>query len=475
MFVGREEELNSLISLWGKATSSLVTCRGRRRIGKSALIEEFARKTADTFIVLEGLAPRKGLSDRQQRMNFCDQLSVYAHRRVRAANWIAAFQSLDAVIPSTGRTVVLLDEISWMGAYNPDFAGILKIAWDRYFSKHERLVVVFCGSVSAWIAQNILNSTGFVGRNSLDLELDELPFGKCMELLGPLGSRLSVEERIDFLSITGGVPKYLLEIHPEFSVEENVRRMCFVRNGLLFREFDEMFSSVFGRKTETRRKALLRLSERPVSVSEFAVQTHKRVGGRLSQVLQDLQHAGFVGRDVGLNLETGEPLRQERYRIKDNYTRFYLKCIEPFRQSIEQGLFRFVSLDQLPDWPGIMGLQFENLIVGHKSELFPLLGLDRSLILSAAPYVRRSKTGEGLQVDLLIQTKKSLFVIEVKRQRHIPYGIISEVERKVKRLSAPKDKSVRTALVYAGELDPRIEADHGFDFIIPAARLIGDV
>ena len=56
----------------------------------------------------------------------------------------------------------------------------------------------------------------------------------------------------------------------------------------------------------------------------------------------------------------------------------------------------------------------------------------------------------------------------------IPYGIISEVERKVKRLSAPKDKSVRTALVYAGELDPRIEADHGFDFIIPAARLIGD-
>ena len=69
-----------------------------------------------------------------------------------------------------------------MGAYNPDFAGILKIAWDRFFSKHERLVVIFCGSVSAWIAQNILNSTGFVGSDAglnpmtgrIDLRLERM-------------------------------------------------------------------------------------------------------------------------------------------------------------------------------------------------------------------------------------------------------------------------------------------------------------
>lgn len=398
---------------------------------------------------------------------------MYAHKRVRAANWIAAFQALDAAIPSTGRTVVLLDEISWMGAYNPDFAGLVKIGWDRFFSRRERLVVVLCGSVSAWIAQNILNSTGFVGRNSLDLELEELPFPKCMELLGPLGRHLSVDERIDFLSITGGVPKYLLEIHPEFSVAENVRRMCFTRNGLLFREFDETFSSVFGRAAVSRRKALESLAARPMSVSEFAARTHAPMSGRLTKILHDLQHAGFVGKDVGLNPITGGPLRQERYRIRDNYTRFYLKYIEPHRQSIEQGLFQFSSLEQLANWESVMGLQFESLIIGHKTELFAHLGLDRSLILSAAPYLRRPKNGEGLQIDLLIQTKKSFFVVEVKRQCRIPYGVVAEVERKVRLLSAPTDKSVRTALVYAGELDPRIEADHGFDFLVPAARLIG--
>lgn len=119
-----------------------------------------------------------------------------------------------------------------------------------------------------------------------------------------------------------------------------------------------------------------------------------------------------------------------------------------------------------------MGLQFENLIVGHKNELFPLLGLDRSLILSAAPYARRSKAGDGVQIDLLIQTRKSLFVVEIKRQRRIPYEVIAEVGQKVKRLSVPADKSVRTVFVYAGELDPRIEADHGFDFLVPVSRLV---
>ena len=72
---------------------------------------------------------------------------------------------------------------------------------------------------------------------------------------------------------------------------------------------------------------------------------------------------------------TGEPLRQERYRIRDNYTRFYLKCIEPYRQAIEQGLFQFASLEQLTNWSGIMGLQFENLIVAIGTSCFRFWGL----------------------------------------------------------------------------------------------------
>ncbi len=62
MFVGRNEYFDDLLSLWRKSSSSLVACRGRRRIGKSTLIEYFADKTAERFLSFEGLPPRKGMS-----------------------------------------------------------------------------------------------------------------------------------------------------------------------------------------------------------------------------------------------------------------------------------------------------------------------------------------------------------------------------------------------------------------------------
>ena len=70
-----------------------------------------------------------------------------------------------------------------MGKYDPAFPGELKYAWDNRFSKHERKVFVLCGSVSAWIAKNILRSKGFVGRISLNLVLKELPIRDCPEVV----------------------------------------------------------------------------------------------------------------------------------------------------------------------------------------------------------------------------------------------------------------------------------------------------
>ena len=62
-FFGREAELSQLDGLWEKRVPSLVTCRGRRRIGKSTLIEEFARRSGARFVKLEGLRPKAGMTD----------------------------------------------------------------------------------------------------------------------------------------------------------------------------------------------------------------------------------------------------------------------------------------------------------------------------------------------------------------------------------------------------------------------------
>ena len=474
MFVGRERDLRDLEALWGRDHGVLVTCRGRRRIGKSTLIEEFAARTADRFVCIEGLPPRKGMTDAAQRRWFCEKVAEYAGKEpVCAATWSLAFAQLDELLSSgVGRkTVVLLDEISWLGGYNPDFPGYLKEAWDRKFRKHPGLVFILCGSVSAWIAENILDSTGFVGRDSLDIELKELPPFQCQQLLGPAAERMSVREKIDLLSVTGGVPKYLEDVRPELSVDENVRRMCFMPRGILFREFDETFNGVFGRKAKVRGRILRMLMSGPKSAAELAKLDGKAPNGSYARALKDLRMAGYVAGDGGLNPLTGEPLREERFRISDNYTRFYLHYIEPRRRMVRDDLFEFSSLEQLKGLESMFGLQFENLVLNNLQILFPMLGLEASLVLSAAPYCQRAASGrEGCQIDLMIQTQRMLMAVEIKRRREIGHGIIDEFDAKVKKLKFGDRLSLRTALIYDGRLSPSVAADRYFDFIIPASR-----
>ena len=474
MFVGREDDLVQLTGLWDKRVSSLVTCRGRRRVGKSTLIEEFAKRTAENFIAVEGLAPRKGMNDRKQRRNFCARIAEQTGVEMRdAASWPLAFDMLNEALPEKGRTVVLLDEISWMGGYDRDFPAYLKTAWDKKLKNHPNLVLVLCGSVSSWIADNILNSTGFVGRNSLDVEVRELPLREAIQVIGPTADRMSSTEKFDILSVVGGVPRYLEEIRPSLTVDENMRRMCFLKQGLLFGEFDETFNAVFGPEAINRRAVLETLSGGSMTASAIAEKLGVAVNGHLTRTLKELEYAGFVARESNLNAETGKPARIDRYRICDNYTRFYLHFIEPNRKAISGGLFRFASMEQLKGWESQLGYQFENLIVNHVGDLFVHLGVDRSLVLSAAPYAQRgTKRGEGCQIDLLVQTRRTAFIVEIKRRREIGPEVMEEVMEKVRRLKVSKGVSVRTALVYDGRLSPRIEAEHGFDVIIPADRLL---
>ncbi len=473
MFIGREREIEDLTGFWGRDQGVLITCRGRRRIGKSTLISEFASRTAKTFISIVGLAPRKGMTDARQRRNFCEKIAEYAERDYVAADtWSKAFRQLDELLVDCGRTVVLLDEISWMGGYDLDFAGYFKEAWDTYLHRHRDLIVVLCGSVSAWIAENILNSTGFVGRDSFDIELGELSLADSVKLFGPMSERLSTTEKLDLLSLTGGVPKYLEEVRPELSVDDNYRRLCFLPRSLLFREFNETFSEVFGVRMTTRGRILRLLLDGGLSSSELAEQEGKQPNGTYADALRDLQLAGFVAEDAGLSPLTGKPVKQSRYRVKDNYARFYLKNIEPRAAAIKAGLFEFSSLEQLNGWDSILGLQFQNLILNHVTDLFPRLGLGKSLVLSAAPYVQNAtKRNRGCQIDLLIRTERMLMVVEVKRKKQIGHEIIAEVEEKVRRLRHDRRLSIRTALVYDGNLSASVPADRYFDFIVPVDEL----
>lgn len=475
MFFGREKEISQLSDLWHKRVASLVTCRGRRRIGKSALIEEFAHRTDARFIKIEGKRPQKGWSNETELQAFAEQLAAQTGAETTPpSNWLNAFIRLSDKIANDENTVVLLDEISWLGHYDDTFAATLKIAWDNYFKKHDKLVLVVCGSVSGWIRDNIIDNGAFLGRRSLDVVLRELPLKECVKFWGEAARRIDTREIVDVLSVTGGVPRYLEEIDPTLSASENIRRMCYMPNALLRVDFDEMFNDVVTEQPVFTGKVLRALVDGPKSVTDIAAALNTEKGGRISKALDTLAECGLVSADVGLNPETGAEIRERRYRLRDNYARYYLKFVEPVVRMIDDGSYRFGSLSMLDGWDAVMGLAFENLVVNNYVQLLPFLHLGDALITSAAPYRKTAVRGRsrGCQVDLLIQSQGMICIVEIKR-RDIDKSIIAEVDRKVSCISRPSGVSIRTALVFDGTIAPTVGANGYFDAIVRFGDLLG--
>ena len=475
-FFGRSGQIADLMALWHKRVPSLVTCRGRRRIGKSTLIEQFAKRSGARFIKIEGLRPNEKTKAVDQLTNFANQLAVQTGAEsTTPQNWLAAFVRLDRELKDVGRTVVLLDEVSWMAYGDALFAGTLKIAWDNYFKKHPRLVFVVCGSVSTWIKENIIDSGAFYGRRSLDIVVPELPLAECVKFWGRAAGRVDAREIIDILSVTGGVPRYLEEIDPGVSANENIRRLCFRPKGILREDFDEMFNDVITRLPTLTASVIRALTDGSLSSTEVARRIGKGKGGHVSDALEQLVESGMVAADEGKNPLTGENARVKHYRLKDNYSRFYLKYIEPEKAAIDSGAYMPGSLEQLDGWQSVLGLAFENLVVNNVPALLEPLGLASSLVVSAAPFRRSSSNiaGGGVQVDLLLQTRRSVCLVEIKRRHEIGRDVIDEMAEKVRRLPRRKDVSVRTALVYDGHLAPIVEADGYFDSIVSFRSLMG--
>lgn len=468
MFIGREEELRLLREFRKRKVAGIIVCCGRRRIGKSTLIEHFGEHTR--FIELYGLAPREQLTNEDQLDHFGELLGLkFNISAMKFANWNQALTTL-AGLTAEGRIIIFLDEISWMAGRDKDFAAKLKGIWDTKFKKNNELILVLCGSVSSWIQENILNDKGFMGRVSLTINLEEMPLYDANKFWGK--RLISPYEKFKVLCVTGGVPRYLEEIHPEQTAEQNIKRMCFSKGGILVEEFDKIFNDIFGHRSEDYKTIIKLLVHGALDQTELCEKLGIVQTGGFSKILNVLQQSGFIARDYTWD---GNVKRSKiyKYRLRDNYLRFYLKYIDPKKELINQGLYQDLHLEELPEWQTIMGLQFENLVLNNLSAIQRLLQISPTSVLSASPYYQhKTLRKEACQIDLLIQTKHTLYVCEIKFRKQIPLSVVEEVKEKINKLKVPKTTSIRPVLIYEGELSANVNSENFFSHLIPFAELL---
>ena len=469
LFIGRKKELKLLNDLLEKKISSLVVIKGRRRIGKSRLIQEFAK--GNNFFAFSGLPPLKQTTQQSQRNEFTKQLSLQTnYPEVQVDDWNKIFLLLNKEIQNQkNRIIVLLDEISWMGSKDPDFLGKLKNAWDNHFKKNSKLILILCGSVSSWIEKNIISSTGFFGRITLKITLEEMSLSDSNTLMEAVGFKRSSLEKFMLLAIIGGIPWYIELINPAYSANENIQNLCFEKDGILVDEFKFIFHDLFKRRAKICQKIVTNLANGPLERNKLVKLLHYPQSGSLNEYLEDLLISGFIAQDHSWSIKSGQNITLNQFRLKDNYLRFYLKYIATNFNKINKNQFSNTVVSSLPNWNSIIGFQFENLILNNRHLIYTKLGIKAEEIVYDNPYFQHSTSKQqGCQIDYLIQTRhNTLFICEIKFSKtEIPFSIIKEIKTKINKLSLPKGFACLPVLINVNGTNESVcEANYFFKII----------
>lgn len=466
-FIGRDVELQSLRDLFKKTMASMVVIKGRRRIGKTRLIEEFAR--GEHFLRFSGLAPTEGATAQDQRNEFSRLLSEQTQLpAIQTEDWGVLF-SLLANQTKSGRVIILLDEITWMAHDDHLFLSKLKNAWELYFRQNTQLILVLCGSISAWIEKNILSSTGYFGRISKKITLRELSIPYCNELMQLVGFHRSAYEKFLLLSLTGGVPWYIELINSAESAPANIKALCFDPDGILVDEYRYIFHDLFGRRSEIYEKITSLLASGMMTYDQIVLGIQYANSGVLSDYLNELIESGYINRQFSWDLKTGREKKISLYRLSDNYLRFYYKYIQPKLNLIKKGQYQQQAINALPAWNSIVGFQFESLVLNNRLLIQKKLRLlPEDIVADNSYYQRETKRAPGCQIDYLIQTRtNTLFACEIKFSQHeLKTSIIKEMKEKIKKLSIPRNYTCLPVLIHVNGVAEEIqEANYFFEII----------
>lgn len=348
-FVGRKRELKKLEELYATNEFQMAVFYGRRRVGKTTLINEFCKEKRTIFCVgiestekenLESFSKEIWSSQGQSSMMppFNDFESLFAYI---------------AKLAEQEQLIFVIDEYPYLAEACPAISSILQACIDRTM-KNGKLFLILCGSSMSFMEHQVLGyKSPLYGRRTAQFKVLPFDYWESTEML----PGFSAKEQALLYGVTGGIPEYLSRIRQDFSVEQNLVDLFFESSGRLFEEPSNLLKQEL-RNPSTYNAVLTAIAEGHSKLNEIASTVGIASGG-CSNLLTSLSELGIVTKETPV---AESSTKKTIYKIADQMFRFWYRFVGPNTNTItsgygEQAFYRLVA-DQLNDF---MGQVFEKM------------------------------------------------------------------------------------------------------------------
>jgi uncharacterized protein len=399
--IGRENQIAQLNEALNTPKSSFIAVTGRRRVGKTYLIDSIYEK--NICLTVTGI---QGGNLKSQINNFVQKISEKADFPIinNLENWQAVFVLLKnylQTLPSTKKKqVIFLDELPWMNTNKSGFIQLLAHLWNDYLSKESHFILIVCGSSTSWINQKIVNDKGgFHNRLTHHIRLNSFTLAETKAFLLSRNIKLNDTSIAEIYMTMGGIPFYLENIKRGESPTISIERMCFLEGGILKNEYENLYKAIFDNPINHELIVEILASAKGGLTREEIIKKSKiQEGGPYQRTMEELLVSGFVVEESPYNKKK----RGSIYRLVDEYSVFYHKFIKN-NQKAQIGIWQILSSSQAYKiWSGYA---FESLCLRHINEIKKALGIQNVYTETSSYRQKGDDDKKGFQIDLLIDRR----------------------------------------------------------------------
>jgi AAA+ ATPase superfamily predicted ATPase len=409
--IGRIKEQEKLASALNSNSPEMVAIIGRRRIGKTFLVRSFFGNRIDLEVTG---AQHAGVKEQLENFGYLlHKLNGDDQPFSIPYSWGDAFRKLITALeklPKVKRKrIIFFDELPWLASKRSGFLSAFGYFWNNWASK-QNIIVIICGSAASWMIDKVVNNKGGL-HNRITKRIFLKPFN-LPETEVFFKERDIHFDRIHLLNIymvMGGVPHYLQEVKAGKSAMQNIEDICFREDGLLGREFSNLYPALF-EKSENHIAVIRALASKwkGLNRKEIIQITKLSNGGGLSKVLNELSASGFIT----IYRPFGKKKKDLLYRLTDEYSLFYLHFIEPHGMLEIGGWQRLSQTQTFKSW---RGYAFENVCLNHIPQIKKALRISGIYSEASSFYFKGNEDRKGIQIDLLIdRNDQTINICELK-------------------------------------------------------------